>query len=94
MAHEGTKGARDRGQTRTKAEKVRPPTVPVPQVEIIPGRLNEAEWIALVSIEEGEDVVGDILAELLARVMDAAFKIYLTQQVGIYLLSPPPYPRK
>uniref|UniRef100_F7F7C9 Uncharacterized protein n=1 Tax=Monodelphis domestica TaxID=13616 RepID=F7F7C9_MONDO len=87
MAHEGTKTARDRGQTRTKAEKVRPPTVPVPQVEIVPGRLNEAEWIALVSIEEGEDVVGDILAELLARVMDAAFKIYLTQQCIPFTIS-------
>ncbi|XP_007496974.1 uncharacterized protein C2orf81 homolog isoform X2 [Monodelphis domestica] len=81
------KTARDRGQTRTKAEKVRPPTVPVPQVEIVPGRLNEAEWIALVSIEEGEDVVGDILAELLARVMDAAFKIYLTQQCIPFTIS-------
>lgn len=68
--------------TRSKAEKVRPPTVPVPQVDIVPGRLNEAEWMALTALEEGEDVVGDILADLLARVMDSAFKVYLTQQVG------------
>lgn len=69
--------------TRSKAEKARPPTVTVPQVEIVPGRLNEAEWIALTAIEEGEDVVGDILADLLARVMDSAFQVYLTQQVGL-----------
>ncbi|PNJ79307.1 C2orf81 isoform 3, partial [Pongo abelii] len=69
---------RDRGVTRSKAEKVRPPTVPVPQVDIVPGRLNEAEWMALTALEEGEDVVGDILADLLARVMDSAFKVYLT----------------
>ncbi|XP_047637680.1 uncharacterized protein C2orf81 homolog isoform X1 [Phacochoerus africanus] len=85
MAHEGSRQerqARDRGMTRSKAEKVRPPTVPVPQVDIVPGRLTEAEWMALSVLEEGEEVVGDILADLLARVMDSAFKVYLTQQSG------------
>uniref|UniRef100_A0A8I5TKG8 Chromosome 2 open reading frame 81 n=1 Tax=Pongo abelii TaxID=9601 RepID=A0A8I5TKG8_PONAB len=68
-------------------EKVRPPTVPVPQVDIVPGRLNEAEWMALTALEEGEDVVGDILADLLARVMDSAFKVYLTQQCIPFTIS-------
>ncbi|XP_038964084.1 uncharacterized protein C2orf81 homolog isoform X2 [Rattus norvegicus] len=72
--------ARDRGVTRSKAEKARPPTQPVPQVDIVPGRLNEAEWIAFMSLEEGEDIVGDILADLVTRVMECAFKVYLTQQ--------------
>ncbi|XP_040849307.1 uncharacterized protein C2orf81 homolog [Ochotona curzoniae] len=90
MAHESSRQerqARDRGVTRSKAEKVRPPTVPVPQVDIVPGRLNEAEWIALMVVEEGEDVVGDILADLLARVMDSAFKVYLTQQCIPFTIS-------
>uniref|UniRef100_G3RII1 Chromosome 2 open reading frame 81 n=1 Tax=Gorilla gorilla gorilla TaxID=9595 RepID=G3RII1_GORGO len=78
---------RDRGVTRSKAEKVRPPTVPVPQVDIVPGRLSEAEWMALTALEEGEDVVGDILADLLARVMDSAFKVYLTQQCIPFTIS-------
>ncbi|XP_020861145.1 LOW QUALITY PROTEIN: uncharacterized protein C2orf81 homolog [Phascolarctos cinereus] len=87
MAHEGSRAGRDRGQARAKAEKVRPPTVPVPQIEIVPGRLNESEWISLMGIEEGEDVVGDVLAELLARVMDAAFKVYLTHQCIPFTIS-------
>ena len=78
--------------TRSKAEKARPPTVPVPQVDIVPGRLTEAEWMALTALEEGEEVVGDILADLLARVMDSAFKVYLTQQVGLDPCSPDPSP--
>ena len=69
--------------TRSKAEKARPPTVQVPQVDIVPGRLTEAEWMAFTALEEGEDVVGDILADLMTRVMDSAFKVYLTQQVGL-----------
>ncbi|XP_074130346.1 uncharacterized protein C2orf81 homolog isoform X1 [Sminthopsis crassicaudata] len=87
MAHEGSRTGRDRGQARAKAEKVRPPTVPVPQIEIVPGRLNESEWITLMGIEEGEDVVGDVLAELLARVMDATFKVYLAQQCIPFTIS-------
>ncbi|XP_011801447.1 PREDICTED: uncharacterized protein C2orf81 homolog isoform X2 [Colobus angolensis palliatus] len=90
MAHEGSRQerqVRDRAVTRSKAEKVRPPTVPVPQVDIVPGRLNEAEWMALTALEEGEDVVGDILADLLARVMDSAFKVYVTQQCIPFTIS-------
>lgn len=71
---------------------MRPPTVQVPQVDIVPGRLTEAEWMALMALQEGEDVVGDILADLLARVMDSAFKVYLTQQVGLDPGSPDPSP--
>uniref|UniRef100_A0A8C5VM57 Chromosome 2 open reading frame 81 n=1 Tax=Microcebus murinus TaxID=30608 RepID=A0A8C5VM57_MICMU len=78
---------RDRGATRSKAEKARPPTVPVPQVDIVPGRLNEAEWMALAALEEGEEVVGDILADMLARVLDSAFKVYLTQQCIPFTIS-------
>ncbi|XP_059973438.1 LOW QUALITY PROTEIN: uncharacterized protein C2orf81 homolog [Mesoplodon densirostris] len=87
MAHEGPRQVRDRGVTRSKAEKARPPTVPVPQVDIVPGRLTEAEWMALTALEEGEEVVGDILADLLARVMDSAFKVYLTQQCIPFTIS-------
>uniref|UniRef100_A0A8C5KYT4 RIKEN cDNA 1700003E16 gene n=1 Tax=Jaculus jaculus TaxID=51337 RepID=A0A8C5KYT4_JACJA len=100
MAHEGSRQARDRGVTRSKVEKARPTTQPqVPQVDIVPGRLNEAEWIALMALEEGEDVVGDILAEFLARVMDCVFEVYLTRQVGLDhslpdLPPPPPLPAR
>ncbi|XP_005599954.3 uncharacterized protein C2orf81 homolog isoform X1 [Equus caballus] len=90
MAHEGSRQERqirDRGVTRSKAEKVRPPTVQVPQVDIVPGRLTEAEWMAFTALEEGEDVVGDILADLLARIMDSAFKVYLTQQCIPFTIS-------
>ncbi|EGW11803.1 uncharacterized protein C2orf81 homolog [Cricetulus griseus] len=87
MSHEGSRQVRDRGVTRSKAEKARPPTQPVPQVDIVPGRLNEAEWIAFMSLEEGEDVVGDILADLLTRVMECAFKVYLTQQCVPFTIS-------
>ncbi|XP_070285621.1 uncharacterized protein C2orf81 homolog isoform X2 [Myotis yumanensis] len=43
--------------------------------------------MALTMVEEGEDVVGDILADLLGRVMDSAFKVYLTQQCIPFTIS-------
>ncbi|XP_023574223.1 uncharacterized protein C2orf81 homolog isoform X2 [Octodon degus] len=87
MAQETPRAARDRAAARSKVEKARPPTVPVPQVDIVPGRLSEAEWIALLVLEEGEDVVGDILADLLACVMDSAFQVYLNQQAREAMLQ-------
>ncbi|XP_029793495.1 uncharacterized protein C2orf81 homolog isoform X2 [Suricata suricatta] len=43
--------------------------------------------MALMALEEGEDVVGDILADLLTRVMDSAFEVYLTQQCIPFTIS-------
>ncbi|XP_076796073.1 uncharacterized protein C2orf81 homolog isoform X2 [Arvicanthis niloticus] len=40
-----------------------------------------------MSLEEGEDVVGDILADLVTRVMECAFKVYLTQQCVPFTIS-------
>ncbi|XP_054332219.1 uncharacterized protein C2orf81 homolog isoform X8 [Pongo pygmaeus] len=67
MAHEGSRQerqVRDRGVTRSKAEKVRPPTVPVPQC--IPFTISQAreamlqitEWRFLAR-DEGESAVAE-----------------------------------
>uniref|UniRef100_A0A8C8S644 Uncharacterized protein n=1 Tax=Pelusios castaneus TaxID=367368 RepID=A0A8C8S644_9SAUR len=73
--------------SKSRAEKSRPPTVPVPQVDIVPGRLSESEWISLVSVEEGEDGVGDVLAGLLDHVMDECYKVYLARQCIPFTIS-------
>ncbi|XP_075772215.1 uncharacterized protein C2orf81 homolog isoform X5 [Pelodiscus sinensis] len=69
--------------SKSRAEKLRPPTVPIPQVDIVPGRLSESEWISLVSTEEGEDGVGDILAWMLDQVLEECYKVYLARQVSL-----------
>lgn len=55
--------------------------MPVPQIEIVPGRLCEAEWLSLLGFEEAEDGVGDILAGLLDQVLEECYKVYLARQV-------------
>ncbi|KAB1267394.1 uncharacterized protein Cadr_000018347 [Camelus dromedarius] len=75
----------------SKAEKALLPAVPVSQAEVVPG-LTEAEVAKLRAREEGEEVVGDIVEELVDRVMDAACKSYLERQVGLDPRPPDPSP--
>nr|XP_032643874.1 uncharacterized protein C2orf81 homolog isoform X2 [Chelonoidis abingdonii] len=73
--------------SKSRAEKSRPPTVPIPQVDIVPGRLSESEWISLVTMEEGEDGVGDILEGMINQVMDECYKVYLARQCIPFTIS-------
>ncbi|KAH0615659.1 hypothetical protein JD844_025958 [Phrynosoma platyrhinos] len=80
--------SRDRvAQAKSRAERYRPPTVPVPQIEIVPGRLTEADWLSLLNFEEAEDTVGDILASMLDQVMDECYKVYLSRQCIPYVIN-------
>ncbi|EPY85487.1 hypothetical protein CB1_000376002 [Camelus ferus] len=57
------------------------------QVDIVPGWLTETEWMGLTAREEGVDMAGDILADLLERVMDSAFRVYLSRQCIPFTIS-------
>ncbi|XP_067153369.1 uncharacterized protein C2orf81 homolog [Apteryx mantelli] len=72
--------SRERTSSRSRVEKSRPLTAVAPQVEIVPGRLTESEWLSLVAAEEGEEEAGDIFAEFLDHVMDECYKVYLARQ--------------
>ncbi|XP_015275263.1 PREDICTED: uncharacterized protein C2orf81 homolog [Gekko japonicus] len=80
--------SRDRvAQAKSRAERSRPATVPVPQVDVVPGRLSEAEWLSLLAGEEAEDGVGDILAALLDLALDACYKVHLARQRIPYVIN-------
>ncbi|XP_070612612.1 LOW QUALITY PROTEIN: uncharacterized protein C2orf81 homolog [Erythrolamprus reginae] len=72
---------------KSRAERARPPTVPVPQVEIVPGRLSEGEWLSLLAFEEAEDVAGDLLAALLDQALAECYKVYLARQCVPYVIA-------
>ncbi len=55
---------------------------PVESVDIVPGRLTESTWTSMLSQEEGEEVVVDIIAELMEGVMDRCYQVYLQRQVN------------
>ncbi|KAL4617455.1 hypothetical protein GN956_G21181 [Arapaima gigas] len=69
-----------------------PPSLPGPvkvvePVDIIPGRLSKAEWLAMVEQEEGEEVVADIIHELMQRVMEKCYTVYLERQLIPFVVS-------
>ncbi|XP_063781632.1 uncharacterized protein C2orf81 homolog isoform X2 [Pseudophryne corroboree] len=76
--------------TKSRGDKSR--TVTVAQVQqvaadVIPGRFTEDDWLSMVADEDGEDVVGDIVDDVISRVMDECFTVYLTRQVIPYTVS-------
>uniref|UniRef100_A0A8C6Y348 Uncharacterized protein n=1 Tax=Naja naja TaxID=35670 RepID=A0A8C6Y348_NAJNA len=90
-ARGGSQGCLQRQQqpqaAKARAERSRPPTVPVPQVEIVPGRLTEGEWLSLLAFEDGEDVAGDVLAALLDQALAECYKVYLARQCVPYVIA-------
>ncbi|XP_030046775.1 uncharacterized protein C2orf81 homolog [Microcaecilia unicolor] len=79
---------------KSRAEKARASVpVPIPSVnvqqilEIVPGRFTETDWIAMVTLEEGEENVGEIMDDLVSQVMKHCFQVYLQRQRIPYTIS-------
>ncbi|CAJ0934125.1 unnamed protein product [Ranitomeya imitator] len=76
--------------SKTRGDKSRTVTVaPLPPVtvDIIPGRFTEDDWMSMVTAEDGEHVVGDIVDSLISHVMEECLTFYLQQQVIPYTIS-------
>lgn len=76
--------------SKSRLEKTR--TVPVApilpvSVDVIPGRLTEEDWNSMVTTEEGEEVVGEIVDSLIGRVMDECYKVYIQRQLIPFTIS-------
>ncbi|CAH2299104.1 Hypothetical predicted protein [Pelobates cultripes] len=76
--------------SKSRAEKSRMTAVPVQPpvtVEIVPGRLTEEDWVSVVTGQDGEKCVLEILDSVLTRVMDQCHKVYLGRQMIPYTIS-------
>ncbi|XP_071609167.1 uncharacterized protein C2orf81 homolog isoform X1 [Heliangelus exortis] len=70
---------RERAASRPRVERSRPP--PAPTAHPTAPRRPEAEWARLLGTERGDGDVGDIVAELLDRVMEGCARASAQQQV-------------
>ncbi|XP_071609168.1 uncharacterized protein C2orf81 homolog isoform X2 [Heliangelus exortis] len=71
---------RERAASRPRVERSRPP--PAPTAHPTAPRRPEAEWARLLGTERGDGDVGDIVAELLDRVMEGCARASAQQQVS------------
>ncbi|NP_001373314.1 uncharacterized protein C2orf81 homolog [Danio rerio] len=84
MRRSAAKSRADKSRTDSAAVNASPVVQPVETVDIAPGRLTPSSWASIISQEEDEEVVADIIAELLEGVMDRCFQLYLKEQLISY----------
>ncbi|ROL46252.1 hypothetical protein DPX16_6286 [Anabarilius grahami] len=80
MRRSAAKSRADKSRTDSVPVSAAPPQ-PVETVDIVPGLLTESTWTSMLTKEEGEEVVVDIIAELMERVMDRCYQVYLKSQL-------------
>lgn len=86
MRRSAAKSRADKSRTDSVPVSAAPPPLlvqPVETVDIVPGLLTESTWTSMLTKEEGEEVVVDIIAELMERVMDRCYQVYLKSQVSL-----------
>ncbi|XP_028829834.1 uncharacterized protein C2orf81 homolog isoform X2 [Denticeps clupeoides] len=90
MSRSATKSRGDR--SRLAAAAPAPPPQPPSTREaaatfVVPGRLTEADWDAMVTQEEGEGIVAEVATELMSHVMARCFEVHLKEQLVPFLVS-------
>ncbi|XP_068005832.1 uncharacterized protein C2orf81 homolog [Melanerpes formicivorus] len=79
---------RERAATsKSRVDKSRQPVVATSHADVVSGLLPQDEWLSLLEAEQGDSAVGDILAELLDRVMDGCLKADVAQQLVPFVVA-------
>ncbi|XP_052667319.1 uncharacterized protein C2orf81 homolog [Harpia harpyja] len=73
--------------SKSRGEKSRLPTIAAALANAVPGRLPEEEWLSLLRAEQRDRDAGDILAELLGRVMDECTKADMARQTVAFTVG-------
>ncbi|XP_072434877.1 uncharacterized protein C2orf81 homolog isoform X2 [Chiloscyllium punctatum] len=62
-------------------------STPASVVEIIPGRFTENDWLSMVSTEDAECQIGDIIDDIVNQVLDGCYRVYIEKQLLPFTIS-------
>ncbi|CAJ1068521.1 uncharacterized protein LOC117819383 [Xyrichtys novacula] len=87
MQRSAAKTQADKRRRGSSAQATTPPEESVEVEDIVPGCLTKTQWTDLLLREDSDDIVGEIMEELLSKVLDSCFKVYIKRQVVPYSAS-------
>ncbi|KAG8012109.1 protein C2orf81-like protein [Nibea albiflora] len=87
MPRSAAKSSADKNKRRLSVPVVAPPTQDLEEEYIIPGRFTKTQWMDVLIQEDADEVVGEIMDELMIRVMEGCLKVHIERQLPAYTAS-------
>lgn len=83
MPRSAAKSRADKTKRRSPVPVVTPPTQELEEEYIISGRFTKTQWMDMLNQEEADEAVGEIMDELMSRVMEGCLKVHIERQVKV-----------
>ncbi|TKS78851.1 hypothetical protein D9C73_012322 [Collichthys lucidus] len=87
MPRSAAKSRADKTRRRSLVPVAAPPTQELEEEYIIPGRFTKTQWMDMLIQEEADEAVGEIMDELMSRVMEGCLKVHIERQLPAYTAS-------
>ncbi|KAE8292304.1 putative protein C2orf81-like protein [Larimichthys crocea] len=87
MPRSAAKSRADKTKRRSPVPVVAPPTQELEEEYIISGRFTKTQWMDMLNQEEADEAVGEIMDELMSRVMEGCLKVHIERQLPAYTAS-------